>query len=147
VLFRELLPKVSWGFVHEAPEETAEVGRIFKIQRVGNFGDVLQHLFTDSGSTGTNSPLGGFQGRAGYGPRLPLLVISPFAKENVVDHTVTDQSSILRFIEDNWKLGTIGNGSFDALAGSLLNMFDFDHRDESNRRLFLDANTSEPYGF
>ena len=42
------------------------------------------------------------QGRCGYGPRLPLLVISPYAKANFVDHTMTDQSSILRFIEDNW---------------------------------------------
>jgi phospholipase C len=42
-----------------------------------------------------------YQGRCGYGPRLPLMVILPFAKVNFVDHTVTDQSSILRFIEDN----------------------------------------------
>jgi phospholipase C len=104
-------------------------------------------VFTGSGATGTNAPLGGFQGRAGYGPRLPLLLISPFAKENAVDHTITDQSSILRFIEDNWKLGTLGDGSFDALAGSLLNMFDFDHRNEPDRRLFLDPNTGEPNGF
>jgi len=104
-------------------------------------------VFTGSGATGTNAPLGGFQGRAGYGPRLPLLVISPFAKENFVDHTITDQSSILQFIEDNWKLGTLGGGSFDALAGSLLNMFDFDHRNEPDRRLFLDPNTGEPNGF
>jgi phospholipase C len=63
--------------------------------------------------------------RRGYGPRLPLLVISPYARANFVDHTVTDQSSILRFIEDNWSTGRIGNGSFDALAGSLTGMFDF----------------------
>jgi phospholipase C len=42
-----------------------------------------------------------------------------------VDHQITDQSSILRFIEDNWKLGQIGDQSFDARAGSLLNMFNF----------------------
>ena len=36
-------------------------------------------VFTDPNSTGTNTPLAGFQGRAGYGPRLPLIVISPFA--------------------------------------------------------------------
>jgi phospholipase C len=65
------------------------------------------------------------QGRCGYGPRLPLLVISPYAKVNFVDHTVTDQSSILRFVEDNWNLGRIGNGSSDAYAGSLMNMFNF----------------------
>jgi phospholipase C len=42
------------------------------------------------------------QGRCGYGPRVPLLVVSPYAKRNFVDHTVTDQTSILRLIEDNW---------------------------------------------
>jgi phospholipase C len=66
-----------------------------------------------------------YQGRCGYGPRLPLMIVSPYAKVNFVDHTLTDQSSILRFIEDNWGLGRIGDASSDAYAGSLLNMFDF----------------------
>ena len=100
---------------------------------------------TGPSTAGTNPPLAGFQGRAGYGPRLPLMVISPFAKKNFVDHTITDQSSILRFIEDNWNLGRIGNGSFDDLAGPLLNMFDFSKRDNGqNRRLILDPSTGEP---
>jgi len=64
-------------------------------------------------------------GRCGFGPRLPLLVISPWARENFIDHTLSDQSSILRFIEDNWGLGRLGDGSADEFAGSLLNMFDF----------------------
>jgi phospholipase C len=65
-------------------------------------------------------------GRCGYGPRQPLLVISPYAKHNFVDHTLTDQSSIVRFIEDNWLDGErIGQGSYDGVAGSLFNMFDF----------------------
>src|SRR5439155_2543784 len=72
---------------------------------------------------------GAYEGRCGYGPRLPLLVISPFAKRNFVDHSVTDQTSILRFIEDNWKLVQIGDQSFDAIAGSLQNMFDFDSKE------------------
>ena len=65
-------------------------------------------------------------GRCGYGPRQPLLVISPYAKRNYVDHTITDQSSILRFIEDNWSLGRIGDGSTDTIAGTLSGLFDFD---------------------
>jgi phospholipase C len=65
------------------------------------------------------------QGRCGYGPRLPLIVISPYAKPNYVDHRMTDQSSILRFVEDNWDLGRIGNDSADAKAGKLNGMFDF----------------------
>jgi len=44
------------------------------------------------------------------------LVISPYAKTNFVDNTLTDQSSILRFIEDNWSTGRIGGGSFDAIG-------------------------------
>jgi phospholipase C len=81
-------------------------------------------------------------GRCGYGPRLPLLVISPFAKRNYVDHSVSDQSSILRFIEDNWNLGRIGNGSTDAIAGTLNGMFDFD-REHHGRRLILDPATGQ----
>jgi phospholipase C len=77
---------------------------------------------------------------------LPLLVISPYAKQNIVDHGITDQTSVLRFIEDNWDLGAIGNNSFDALAGSLVNMFDFDTRHPAHR-LILDPNNGEPAGW
>jgi phospholipase C len=98
---------------------------------------------------GTNSALPGVsslhaQGRCGYGPRLPLMVISPYSKQNYVDHTMTDQSSITRFIEDNWlDSERIGNGSFDAIAGTLNGMFDFTRRADTSR-LFLDPNTGLP---
>ena len=49
-------------------------------------------------------------------------MISPYAKTNFVDHTQTDQASVLRFIEDNWGTGRIGDSSADAWAGSLGNM-------------------------
>jgi phospholipase C len=82
-------------------------------------------------------------GRCGYGPRQPLLVISPYAKKNFVDHSVTDQTSVLRFVEDNWLGGRrLGQGSFDALAGSLNNMLNF--KPPLNRPLFLDPDTGEP---
>jgi phospholipase C len=60
-----------------------------------------------------------------------------------VDHTVTDQSSILRFIEDNWSLGRIGDQSFDEKAGSLINLFDFREGDPV-RKLLLDPSTGQP---
>ncbi len=85
------------------------------------------------------------QGRCGYGPRLPLLVISPWAKRNYVDHKLTDQTSVLRFVEDNW-LGRerIGQGSFDAIAGSIDNMFDFTHTPPfGDAQYILDPNTGE----
>ena len=104
-------------------------------------------------STGGNT-LGGQDGRCGYGPRLPLLVISSWAKSNVVDHTRTDQSSIIRFVEDNWGLPRIA-GSFDSVAGSLDGMFDFGAKKgqgnaygnaPNSAPLMLDPTTGQPTG-
>ncbi|HEY6302189.1 MAG TPA: alkaline phosphatase family protein [Terriglobales bacterium] len=82
-------------------------------------------------------------GRCGYGPRLPLLVVSPWAKANFVDHTVTDQTSVIHFIEDNWLGGQrIGNGSFDAISSSLTQFFNFTSI-RSNGTLFLNPSTGE----
>jgi len=99
---------------------------------------------TGTGQCGTKPPAGGYQARCGYGPREPLLVISPYAKSNFVDHSTTDQTSITRFIEDNWNTGRIGDASFDAKAGSLDNMFRFRHA--SDQSLFLDPSTGQPTG-
>ena len=79
-------------------------------------------------------------GRCGYGTRQPLIVVSPFAKRNFVDHTLTDQTSVLRFVEDHWLNGERiqPGGSFDTIAGPIDDMFDFDHRTEDHpRKLFL----------
>ena len=84
------------------------------------------------------------QGRCGYGPRLPLLLISPWAKPNFVDHTVTDQSSILRFVEDNWLDSQRIAGSFDALAGPLDNMFNFENSTPNTTPLTLSESSGEP---
>jgi phospholipase C len=66
------------------------------------------------------------QGRCGYGPRIPLLVISPWARKNALDSTVVDQSSVSKFIEDTFLASArIGGGSFDSIAGSLDNSFNF----------------------
>jgi phospholipase C len=92
------------------------------------------------GDTTKNPPLAGENGRCGYGPRLPLLVISPWAKDNFVAHNITDQSSIIKFVEDNWHLPRI-SGSFDAIAGSLFPMFDFHGHFGHDRKLFLDPDT------
>ncbi|MDF3299086.1 phospholipase C [Streptomyces tropicalis] len=86
------------------------------------------------------APAGGYQDRCGPGTRQPLLVISPFSKVNKVDHTQTDQSSIIRFIEDNWHTGRVGDHSFDAAAGSLQGMFDFRH--PNDRQVLLNRDGS-----
>ena len=71
-------------------------------------GDSAGHLAGDASRAG----------RCGYGPRLPLLVISPWARTQLRRFDVTDMTSILRFIEDVFLDGRrIGGGSFDAIAG------------------------------
>ncbi|HKU04052.1 MAG TPA: alkaline phosphatase family protein [Arthrobacter sp.] len=82
---------------------------------------------------------GGYADRCGPGPRQPLVVISPFAKKNFVDHTETDQASILKFIEDNWHTGQVGDSSADAAAGSMEAMFNFHH--ERNDKVLLNEQT------
>ena len=69
---------------------------------------------------GSTAPVaGGYQDRCGPGPRLPLLVISPYARRTTSTTTQTEQTSILKFIEDNWFTGRIGDASFDAARGQL----------------------------
>ena len=95
-------------------------------------------LLGPTGLCGTPAK-GAYLDRCGYGTRLPFLVISPFAKQNYVDSSLNDTTSILRFIEDNWNLGRIGDQSFDALAGSILNMFNFSG--PAAPKVFLDPAT------
>lgn len=59
----------------------------------------------------------------GYGQRVPLLVISPYVKENYVSHTVLNHMSILRFIEYNWNLPVLNQNI--ANSNNLLEFFDF----------------------
>ncbi|HXN65007.1 MAG TPA: alkaline phosphatase family protein [Candidatus Acidoferrales bacterium] len=92
------------------------------------------------GNCGT-TPANDVPGRCGYGPRLPLVVISPYAKQNYFDHQQTDQSSVLRFIEDNWNLGRIGGDSNDEKAGVLTNLFDFSRNDGRAAKISLDPAT------
>jgi phospholipase C len=80
----------------------------------------------------------------GDGPRMPMLVISPFSTGGHVVHSYNDQASVLKFIERNWHLGKISPRSRDNLPnpvmdrenlwvpvnmpaiGDLFDMFDFD---------------------
>src|SRR5216684_2165301 len=83
----------------------------------------------------------------GDGPRMPMLVISPFSTGGRVVHSYNDQASVLKFIERNWHLGKISNSSRDNLPnpvmdrenpwvpvnmpaiGDLFDMFDFHDHD------------------
>ena len=71
------------------------------------------------------------------------MVISPYAKVNYIDHTLTDQTSIIRFIEDNWLSSQRIAGSFDSIAGVLTNMLNLSGTPSSST-LILDPSTGQP---
>ena len=113
--------------------------------------DAIQGTPAVNGACGTLGS-GADNDRCGFGVRLPFLVISPYARHNYVDHSLNDTTSIMRFIEYNWHLGTLGSlgnpndrQSFDVLAsGSIMGMFDFDDAPiAENRTLILDPTTGE----
>jgi phospholipase C len=61
-----------------------------------------------------------------FGPRVPTLVISPYARLHTVDHSVYDFSSMLKFAEDTFRLPRLS--SYDSAATSLAKMFNFAQR-------------------
>ncbi|WP_462322775.1 phospholipase C [Halochromatium sp.] len=105
-----------------------------------NLGEIDQLL--GNGDCGGAPREGQVPAQCGPGTRVPLLLISPFAKTNFVDSAFTETASLLRFIEYNWDLGRIGYGSFDERAPLPLNLFDF----SGNRteKMLLDPNTGTP---
>jgi phospholipase C len=112
-----------------------------------NQSQTARDALTGPGLCGSNPAMasGGYQARCGYGTRLPMLVVSPWSKQNYVAHNITDQTSIIRFIEDNWQTGRIGDSSFDGIAGDIQPMFDFKKHD-LNPPLVLSTTTGEIVG-
>jgi phospholipase C len=103
--------------------------------------DPANDVLAGPGLCGTPKP-SAYLDRCGYGPRIPVLVLSPYSRTNFIDHEATAQSSIIRFVEDNWDLGRIGDQSLDARAGTLNGMFDFTHQHRSP--LILDPASGLP---
>ena len=58
------------------------------------------------------------------GYRMPLIVVSPFTKQNYVSHTVADTTAILKFIETRYGLPPLNNR--DAAQMDMTEFFDFD---------------------
>ncbi len=60
----------------------------------------------------------------GLGFRVPLIVVSPYAKDGYVSHNLYSFGSIIRFVEDNWNLGRLG--TTDKTSADFANdFFDF----------------------
>src|SRR6266851_2458431 len=58
-----------------------------------------------------------------YGFRVPLIVVSPYAKAGYISHVTHDFGSILKFIEETFALPSLGYA--DAPADDLSDCFDF----------------------
>jgi phospholipase C len=74
----------------------------------------------------------------GDGTRIPFIVVSPYAKKGFVDHTYYDHTSVLKFIERNWKLSTLSDRSRDNLPNPKQSC---EEEDDHNR---LDADAYIP---
>jgi phospholipase C len=72
--------------------------------------------------TGATGPICDFT-YTGY--RIPLTVISPFAKKNYVSHTVMDSTAILKFIEERFNLSALTKR--DAAQPDMSEFFDFNN--------------------
>jgi phospholipase C len=77
---------------------------IAKVKGSSTWNDTAVIITTDEGGgsfdSGYIQPLDFF----GDGPRIPLLVISPYAKKGHIDHVYHDHASILKFIQRNWSV-------------------------------------------
>ena len=62
----------------------------------------------------------------GLGPRVPLLIISPYAKAGYVSHTVYEHSSVLKLIETRYHLPPLT--ARDGMASNMLDSFDFNQQ-------------------
>jgi phospholipase C len=104
ILFEALLENIV-DQVRAKPELFAETAIIVTWDESGGFYD-----------SGFIQPVDFF----GDGPRVPLLVISPFSSGGHVVHTYYDHVSITKFIERNWGLKPLSSRSRDNLPNPIM---------------------------
>jgi phospholipase C len=95
------------GFVQHAISEVQDNPRLWK-------STAIFVTFDEGGGyydSGYVQPISFF----GDGPRVPMIVVSPYARPGYISHTYTDHVSILKFIERNWRLRPLSARSLDRL--------------------------------
>jgi phospholipase C len=146
-LEREELPAVTWLVPPAARTDHPGGPSVCKGENwtVKQMNALMRSSFWDSTAVFiTWDDFGGFYDHVppphldymGLGPRIPLLVISPWAKEGYVDSTTYSPESVLKFIERLHGLAPLTER--DARANNMLAAFDF-HQDKSpgERKLHL----------
>ncbi len=94
---------------------------VAKVQASSQWSDTAIVITTDEGGGYFDSGFIQNMDFFGDGPRIPLIVVSPYAKKNYIDHTYHDHASILKFIERNWSLPTLSSRSRDNLPNPVKN--------------------------
>ena len=95
------------GFVQHAISEVQDNPRLWK-------NTAIFVTFDEGGGyydSGYVQPVSFF----GDGTRVPMIVVSPYAKPGFISHTYSDHVSILKFIERNWRLRPVSGRSLDRL--------------------------------
>jgi phospholipase C len=129
------LPAVSWlvtGAASEHPPSSSCVGENWTVRQLNA---IMQGpLWKSTAVFVTWDDFGGFYDHVpppvvdnfGFGPRVPLLIISPYARSGYISHTVYEFSSLLKFVEARFQLEPLT--ARDAVANDLLDSFDFTQR-------------------
>ena len=145
------LPTVSWivtpGKVSEHAPASVCVGENWTVQMLNSL--MRSPDWSSTAVFLTWDDFGGFYDHVapqqvdgfGLGFRVPLLVISPYAKQGYIDHTQYEFSSMLRFAEDSLGLAPMTNR--DRSANNMMGAFDFT---QSARPPFLLQQRSCPSG-
>ena len=129
------LPAVSWlvtGAASEHPPDSSCVGENWTVRQVNAI--MEGPLWKSTAIFITWDDFGGFYDHVppptvdnfGFGPRVPLLIISPYAKPGFISHTVYEFSSLLKFVEARYRLAPLT--ARDREANDLLDSFDFHQR-------------------
>ena len=129
------LASVSWVIPDfqnsDHPGDNSDTGPSWVAQVVNAIGEsplwnttAIIVLWDDWGGWYDHVAPPGKRSYGGLGFRVPLIAVSPFAKDGYVSHDQYEEGSIVRFIEDNWKLGSLGTTDQRA-ADFVSDFFDF----------------------
>lgn len=126
------LPNVSWVIVGNGSEHPPGSSCVGENTTVRQLDAVMQGPQWGSAAIFiTWDDFGGFYDHVppprvdnfGFGPRVPLLIVSPYAKPGNISHTVYEFSSLLTFVETRWNLGALTDRDFN--ANDLFDSFNF----------------------
>jgi phospholipase C len=131
------LPKVSWvcptGAASDHPANPVQPAQNYLAKLVNAV--MNSEYWADTAIFVTWDDWGGFYDHVnppmvdawGLGSRVPLLVISPWAKSGYISHKQGEFSSFAKFVEKNWSLPSLGQRDALDTTSDLMDFFDFAH--------------------